>query len=148
MKRAWLMTGVAFVAVSIVIVAGKYVAAQKTSKPISIGMIALLAAPDHYDGKQVTTWGFLNIGRMPEEDSLWLRKEDGDFSLFKNSLALQLSSEQRKKFACVNHSYVMLTGTIRSEGPDTSSMNSGTIKQITTLDGWSPYRPSPCDSKQ
>ncbi|MGE5114109.1 MAG: hypothetical protein ACM3JB_24885 [Acidobacteriaceae bacterium] len=122
-----------------------YLSAQKQTKAVSVGMIALLASPQNYDGKQILTWGFLHIGRMPEEDSLWLRKEDGDFSLFKNSFALELSPEQRQAFNCVNHTYVLVRGTLRSDGPDTSSMNSGTIKRVTQLIGWSPYRPAPCE---
>jgi len=142
------LTSLSIIVFLLVACGGVYIAAQKSSKPISVGMVALLATPQNYDGKQIQTWGFLNIGRMPEDDSLWLRKEDGDFSLFKNSFALELSPEQRKAFNCVNHTYVAVIGTLRSDGPDTSSMNSGTIKRITWLVGWSPYRPAPCDTKQ
>jgi hypothetical protein len=148
MKRASLLLNLAFILLLLVVGGGTYVAAQKSSKPVSLGMIALLAAPQNYDGKEVKTWGFLHIGRMPEEDSLWLRKEDGDFSLFKNSFALDLSLKQRQEFNCVNHTYVLITGTLRSEGPDTSSMDSGRIEEITRLTGWSPYRSSPCETKQ
>jgi hypothetical protein len=121
--------------------------AQKPSKPKSVGMVALLAAPEKYDGKVIQTWGYLHIGRMPEDDSLWLREEDGKFALCKNSFALEFSPDQREQFQCVNHTYILLVGTLKSEGPDTSGMNSGRITKITHLIGWSPYRPSPCEAK-
>lgn len=123
-------------------------AGQKTSKAISVGMVALLASPEKYDSKEISTWGFLYIGRMPEEDSLWLHKEDGDVSLFKNSFALELSPEQRQSFTCVNQTYVMITGTLRSNGSDSSRLNSGTIKNIKNVTGWSPHRTLPCDSER
>ncbi len=146
MKRAAL----SFLFVIVFFAAGSrvYVAAQKPSKVVSVGMVALLAAPQNYNGKQIQTWGFLHIGRIPEEDSLWLRKEDGDFSLFKNSFGLELSPEQRQAFSCINHTYVAITGVLHSDGPDSASLNSGTIKQVTQLTGWSPYRPSPCEAKK
>lgn len=146
MKRALLSS--LLVVVLLAAGAAVYVSAEKPSKSVSIGMVALLAAPQKYDGREIQTWGYLHIGRMPEEDSLWLRKEDGDFALFKNSFALELSPEQRKAFNCVNHTYVVAIGTLRSDGPDTSSMNSGTITRITRLIGWSPYRAAPCDTKK
>jgi len=139
-------TGTSLVALLLVVASVAYLAAKKPSKPISVGMVALLAAPRHYNGKQIQTWGYLHIGRMPEDDSLWLRKEDGDFALFKNSFALGLSSEQRQEFSCINHTYVLVEGVLRSEGP--ASMNSGTITSITHLIGWSPYRELPCEPKQ
>lgn len=146
------MTGKRTVAVVLtallVAVAAVYLVAQKPAKSISVGMIPLLAAPQNYNGKRIQTWGYLHIGRISEDDSLWLRKEDGDYSLIKNSFSLALSSEQRQAFSCVNHTYVLVEGTLRSEGEDNSSMDSGTITQITHLIGWSPYRDSPCESKR
>lgn len=146
MKRVLL--SLLFVIVFFAVGARVYVSAQKPPKAASVGMVALLAAPQNYNGKQIQTWGFLHIGRMPEEDSLWLRKEDGEFSLFKNSFGLELSPEQRQAFSCINHTYVAITGILSSDGPDSASMNSGTIKHVTQLTGWSPYRPSPCEVKK
>jgi hypothetical protein len=122
------------------------VAAQKSFKPITVGMVALLARPQKYNGKTIETWGYLFIGGMPEQDSLWLREEDGKFMLSKSSFGLDLSPEQRQQFRCLNRTYVLITGTLKSKGPDTPSLNSGTITRITALTGWSPYRPQPCET--
>jgi len=115
---------------------------KKHSGPINVGMIALLALPQKYNGKTITTIGFLNIGRLREDDSLWLHEDDGKFSLYKNSFALDLSDDQRKQFLHLNHTYVLITGTLHSEGPEGTKMNSGIIVSITQLDGWQPYQPS------
>jgi hypothetical protein len=132
----------------LVSVVALHIVAEKQSKPISVGMIPLLSAPQQYDNKRIRTWGYLHLGRIPENDSLWLRKEDGDVALLKNSFGLVLTSEQRQAFSCVNHTYVLLEGTLLSQGLDTSSMNSGSITRITHVTGWSPYRDSPCQGKQ
>lgn len=148
MKRVAIRTAVAIAALIILNGLGRGIAAQKTSKPINVGMVALLASPEKYDGKEISTWGFLHIGRMPEDDGLWLHKEDGDFALYKNSLALELSPEQRQSYGCVNHTYVMITGRMRSDGPDTSALNSGAIQSVTDVIGWSPHRLLPCEASK
>lgn len=116
-------------------------APKKQPGPINVGMIPLLASPEKYNGKIIQTIGFLNIGSMRENDNLWLHEDDGKFSLYKNSFALDLSEDQRKQFLPVNHTYVMVIGTLHSDGPEGSKMNSGIIVNITQMVGWSPYHP-------
>ena len=117
-------------------------APKKQSGPINVGMIPLLASPEKYNGKIIQTIGFLNIGSMRENDNLWLHEDDGKFSLYKNSFALDLTDDQRKQFLHLNHTYVLITGTLHSEGPEGTKMNSGIIVDIKQLDGWQPYQPS------
>jgi hypothetical protein len=117
-------------------------ATRNHREPINVGMIALLASPQKYNGKVIRTVGFLHIGRIREDDSLWLHEEDGRFFLYQNSFALDLSDDQRKQFLHLNHTYVLLAGTLHSEGPESTKMNSGIISKITQLDGWQPYSPS------
>jgi hypothetical protein len=99
----------------------------------------LLAAPQKYDGKVIQTWGFLNL--RYESDSLWLHKEDLQASLLKNSFALRLTQEQREQFKGLNHTYVMVQGTLHSKGPDGSDLESGTISDVTMVRGWTPFVP-------
>jgi hypothetical protein len=122
--------------------AGAAMGAPKHPKPINVGMIALLASPQRYNGKVIQTIGFLHISPHPEDDSLWLHEEDGQFSLYKNSFALVLSHDQRKQFMPLNHTYVAIEGTLHSKGAEGTDMNSGTIVHITALGSWSPYLPS------
>jgi hypothetical protein len=121
---------------------GVCIGAPKQPGPINVGMIALLASPQKYNGKIIRTIGFLHIGPMRESDILCLYEDDGKFSLFKNTFALDLSDDQRKQFINLNHTYVLITGTLHSKGPEGTNMNSGIIVHITQLDGWHPYRPS------
>ncbi|MBZ5538871.1 MAG: hypothetical protein LAO31_23235 [Acidobacteriia bacterium] len=120
---------------------GGSVGAPKQRGPINVGMIPLLASPQKYNGKIIQTIGFLNIGSMRENDDLWLYEDDGKFSLYKNSFALDLSDDQRTQFIDLNHTYVLIEGTLHSKGPEGTNMNSGIIVHITRLAGWHPYRP-------
>jgi hypothetical protein len=122
---------------------GLSIGAPKHPEPINVGMIALLASPQKYNGKIIQTIGFLHIGSMHEDDNLWLHEEDRRFFLYKDSFSLNLSDDQRKQFIHLNNTYVLITGTLHSKGPEGRSMDSGIIVRITALDGWYPYRPSP-----
>lgn len=113
--------------------------AQKRSGPISVGMVALLAAPQNYNGKVIRTWGFLNL--RPDDDGLFLHEEDLRIPLLKNSFKLDLTAEQEQQFKNLNLTYVILEGTMRSEGPDGPALTSGTITHITFVHGWAPYVP-------
>lgn len=124
------------------------VSASKHQEPVNVGMIPLLASPEKYNGKVIQTIGFLNIGSMRENDNLWLYERDGELSLFKNSFSLDLSDDQRKQFMHLNHTYVLITGTLHSDGPEGTSMDSGIIVHVTKLDGWHPYRPSRSETKK
>jgi hypothetical protein len=117
-------------------------APRKQSGPINVGMIALLASPQKYNQKVIQTVGFLNIGRGRESDNLWLHEEDGQLFLCKNSFALDLSDDQRKQFAYLNHTYVVVTGILHSDGPEGSAMNSGVIVNIEQIESWHPYVPT------
>ncbi|HLW80967.1 MAG TPA: hypothetical protein VKS20_02890 [Candidatus Acidoferrales bacterium] len=116
--------------------------AAKRSKPIGIGMIPLLAAPEKYGGKVIQTWGFLSLGRIKNEDDfVWLHKEDVEASLLKDAFGLDLTDKQREKFKMFNGTYVVIEGTLHSKGPSTSDMESGRISNVTILYGWKPYVP-------
>lgn len=113
--------------------------AQKRSEPISVGMVALLSAPQNYNGKVIRTWGFLNL--RSDDDGLFLHEEDLRIPLLKNSFKLDLTAEQEQQFKNLNLTYVILEGTMRSDGPDSSALTSGTITHITLVHGWAPYVP-------
>lgn len=118
---------------------GPVLAAPRHSKPLVTGMVALLAAPQKYDGKVIQTWGFLNL--RYESDSLWLHEEDLRNSLLKDSFALELTQKQREQFKSLNHTYVVVQGTLHSKGSDDPGLESGTISDVTMVHGWSPFVP-------
>lgn len=109
------------------------------SKPVEIGMVALLAAPQKYDGKVIRTWGFLNL--RYEGDGLWLHREDLQAALWKDSFGLDLTQKQREQFKTLNHTYVVVEGTLHTKGSRGYGLDSGTISDITMVHGWSPFVP-------
>lgn len=112
----------------------------RPAKPVVVGMIPLLASPEKYDGKIIQTWGFLNL-RPPEDNGIWLHKEDMDASLWKDSFRLQLTEKQDEQYKSLNHTYVIVQGTLHSKGPATPDLVSGTISDVTLVHGWKPYVP-------
>jgi len=143
LRRAGLRVGIISIGL-ILLVAGEKLFASRTEKepkPVNVGMIALLASPEKYNNKSIRTIGFLHLGRIREDDSLWLYEEDGKLFLYQNSFALALSDAQRRDSLNLNHTYVLITGTFRSEKPGSTKMDSGTIVNITEIGGWQPYQP-------
>jgi hypothetical protein len=108
-------------------------------------MVALLATPQKYTGKVVRTWGFLNL--RSDDDGLFLHEEDCQIPLLKNSFSLELTVEQEKQFKSLNHTYVMVEGTLHSEGPDSTALNSGTFVHISLIHGWKPFVPFKSNKK-
>jgi hypothetical protein len=111
----------------------------KLPEPISVGMVALLAAPEKYNGKLIRTWGFLNL--RSDDDALFLHEEDLRVPLLKNSFRLELTVEQEKQFKDLNLTYVVIDGTLHSEGAAGPALNSGTIVHITLVNRWKPFVP-------
>lgn len=103
-------------------------------EPVDVGMVALIAAPERYEGKFIRTHGFLCIEF--EGDALYLHKEDYRYALTKNSLALRLSKSQREKFKSLSLKYVLIEGTVYAKGLEARDVWSGAIGKITRLEVW------------
>ena len=108
--------------------------ASEVPEPIDVGMVALLAAPERYEGKRILTHGFLSIHF--ENDALYLHEEDFRHALTKNSFALRLTEAQRKQFKPLSQKYVVIAGRMYSCGPERSDLWGGAIGDITDLDVW------------
>ena len=104
------------------------------TKPVGVGMVALLATPQRYEGKIVRTVGFMCVEF--ENDALYLHEEDYRHGLHKNSLALRLSESQRKQFKGLSLKYVLIEGTVYANGPEQTDLWSGAIGNITRLEVW------------
>ncbi len=103
-------------------------------KPIEVGMVALLAAPERYQGKFIRTHGFLCIEF--EGDAIYLHEEDYQHRLTKNSFRLRLSEPQRKQFKSLSLKYVLIEGTVYANGLEAEDMWAGAIGNITRLEVW------------
>lgn len=102
-----------------------------------VGMIMLLAAPQRFDHHVIRTWGYLNL--RSDNDGLWLHEGDLQASLWKDSIALDLTEEQEKQFQNLNHTYVMVEGVLHANKPTSRALNSGTLVHITLVQGWKPF---------
>jgi len=106
----------------------------RDKQPIDVGMVALVASPERYEGKSIRTHGFLCIEF--EGDAVYLHKEDYRFGLSKNSLALRLSKAQREQFKSLSLKYVVIEGTMYAKGLEATDAWSGAIDKITRLEVW------------
>src|SRR5712692_9436267 len=85
-------------------------------EPIDVGMVALLTAPQKYQGKFIRTIGFVCIEF--EGDALYLHEEDYRYGLTKDSFALRLTDSQRKQFKSMSLKYVLIEGRVDANGPE------------------------------
>jgi len=113
--------------------------AAEPKSPISVGMVALLAAPEKYNGKTIRTWGFLNL--RPDDDAIFLHEEDLRVPLLKNSFRLELTPAQRRELQPLALTYVVVEGTLKSQGAAGPQPESGTITTIKMVNGWKPFVP-------
>jgi hypothetical protein len=120
-------------------------AVKKSSEPINVGMLALLAAPQRYNGKTIRTIGYLYL--RSDGDALFSHREDLEIPILKDSFSLELSPEQKQQFKALNLTYVMVQGVVRSSGPDGPELSSGTITHVTMVHGWKPYVPFESNTK-
>ena len=137
-SSGWL---VALVALSLLALSGNATPSRQqtgessdVSKPIDVGMVALIAAPESYEGKFVRTHGFLCIEF--EGDAVYLHEEDYRHGLTKNSFALRLSKAQREQLKSLSLKYVLIEGTVYANGPEHTDRWSGAIGNITRLEVW------------
>lgn len=102
---------------------------------LNVGMVALLASPQNYDGKVVQIIGVLCIEH--ENDAIYLHYEDAQHLNNQNALYLRLSENQRERFKSLNLKYVIIKGMMYASGPERSEYG-GAIGNITRLDAWGP----------
>ena len=100
-------------------------------RPMNVGMVALLAESQKYDGKFIRTFGFVCLEY--EGDALYLHEEDYRYQNYKNALALRVAEAQRKQFKSLSLKHVLIEGTMYANGLE-SSEYAGAIGNITRLE--------------
>lgn len=108
--------------------------AVPSPKPVGVGMVALVANPQKYEGKVIRTVGFLLVEF--ESDALFVHEEDCRHGLTQNSMALRLSQAQRKQFKNLSGHYVIIEATVHANGPEAGAMWAGALGEITRVDAW------------
>jgi hypothetical protein len=109
-------------------------------EPINVGMVALLANPEKYEGKFIRTIGFVCIEF--EGDALYLHEEDYRFGLLKDSFELRLTESQRNRFKGSSLKYVLIEGRFYANGPEADD-SGGAIGNITRFEVWAFDRDTP-----
>ena len=101
----------------------------------SVSLIALIATPDRYHGKQVTVSGFMYLQR--ERNALYVTKSDFQHALFKNAIYLQISNEAFERIYPLNGCYVEVRG--RFDGKNTGHVGafSGELAVRQVVSVWS-----------
>jgi hypothetical protein len=109
-------------------------AQARTTQPLSVSMVALLASPQKYDGKLIRVIGVLGI--QFESNALYLHEEDYEFGITKNSFFVRLTEEQERKFRALDKKHVIVEGMFSANGPEAREMTSGAIFDISRLEEW------------
>lgn len=108
------------------------------TEPSKVSMVALLAAPTHYNGIVVQTTGFLAVEF--EGNALYLHEEDYRYGMEKNAVQLALTKPQEQQFKALHAKHVLIEGVVSADNRVVDSgMYSGIIRNITRLQEWPVY---------
>jgi hypothetical protein len=81
--------------------------------PTRASLLQLIATPERFEGKLVSTTGFLSISR--EATFLYLDQESYTHHLDDNAVWFFLNEEMGKNRERLNHNYVVLVGVFRNQ---------------------------------
>ena len=96
--------------------------------PVQASMIQLIATPERFDGKLVSTSGFLSIER--EAALLFLDKESCDHLLSDNAIWFFLNEELGKNREKLNRNYVILVGVFRNQKKGSGTNPNGGLDPV------------------
>ena len=102
--------------------------------PPMVSMISLIATPEKYQNKKITTLGYVSLGF--EANGIYVHQEDVNQNLLINGL--WLDSEKRGTFDVdkVQGKYCIIEATFRSDKKGHFGMWSGTLTEIKRLEVW------------
>lgn len=101
----------------------------------------LLARPDEYDGKPVHVLGVLSIDSEDNVANLYPSTESFRYVVKSDSLSLQLTEEQRKRFAALSGRFVAIEGTFQRINENDEYGAAGKLAPVTRLLDFSEYYP-------
>jgi hypothetical protein len=100
-----------------------------------VSIIALIANPDKYDGKQVQIIGFLRLEF--EGDAIYIHQQDFEHAISKNGIWIDRPRDiSPKQIAEVNNKYVLCQGTFKAANHGHMRIFSGALTQLTGLESW------------
>ena len=109
--------------------------ARAQSDETDVSLVQLITHPDHYHGKRVRLIGYMHLEF--EGDALYMHRDDYAYVIYKNGLALELTSSQRASAAKISDRYVTVEGTFNGKQGGYGGAFSGSIGGVTRLADWS-----------
>lgn len=111
-----------------------------------VSLTQLIANPEQFNGKDVRVIGFLYLEF--EGDAVYSHRDDYEYSIHKNSVAIDLSESQIRSWQKLSSGYVIVQGRFNSVDQGHFGARSGSLQNIIRLDNWSVRRSQNKDSKQ
>lgn len=96
-----------------------------------VPFVRLLAQPQAYDGKLITTTGFMHLEF--EGDSLYQNRNDHALRLRENALWISLPELESGALSAFKMQYVEITGVFNAESHGHGGLYSGTIHDVDFL---------------
>jgi hypothetical protein len=99
----------------------------------TVSLVALIAAPERYHGKQVVVSGFMYLQR--ERSALYIGKADFQHALFKNAVYLVIPNESFERIYRFNGCYVEVRGTFNGKATGHVGAYSGelNVKEVSPI---------------
>jgi hypothetical protein len=98
--------------------------------PETVSLLRLIADPTTFDGKAVRVVGFTHLEF--EGDALYLHREDFEYALVTNSLALEVPTDPA--FKALSDRYVIVEGIFKAPSPGYIHNRSGSIRMLSRFD--------------
>jgi hypothetical protein len=96
--------------------------------PQPVSVIQLIASPEKFDGKLISTEGFIHIGF--ESDMLYLGYEDYQHALLRNAIWFERNPEIQRDREILDINYVGLTGVFVAKQISFAPFATGGITKI------------------
>jgi hypothetical protein len=114
--------------------------AAYADEPRDVSIIQLITNPQQFDGKLVRVIGFMHLEF--EGDAIYLHREDFEYSMEKNSLAIELSDSQGRSWRKLNDHYVIVEGRFSATAQGHFGVRAASLQDVIRLSDWSVKRSS------
>lgn len=114
--------------------------AAYADEPRDVSIIQLITNPQQFDGKSIRVIGFMHLEF--EGDAVYLHREDFEYSMEKNSLAIELSDSQGRSWRKLNDHYVIVEGRFSATAQGHFGARAGSLQDVIRLSNWSVRRSS------
>lgn len=104
-------------------------------QPARVSLVALLAAPEKFDGKLVYVTGYLRLDE--EGDTLYLSETDYLHALLRNGVWVERTKEMERDIENLDSKYVSIAGYFSAKDRGHMSRSSGGIVRIRSCTFWS-----------